>query len=192
MLESPFIAISQYERDLDLPQHTINRHIHFAGDNGAWQKLERGELTLESFYLAFRQGARCRSRCAATHKRTRTHELQSRCAGQWQLVDRCLVAECKQAGLHTIDPEEFITRIGAAFRVRSLMIEVWMEHASYIERTRARECELLIAMAVAVDRPLYRASCGCDPRASWSWPSPTTGRTRTPPAARTPRPCCRT
>ena len=70
VLESPFIAISQYERDLDLPQHTINRHIHFAGDNGAWQKLERGELTLETFYLAFRQGARCRSRCAATHKRT--------------------------------------------------------------------------------------------------------------------------
>lgn len=53
VLDSPLDVFAQYERELSLPAHTLNRNIVNAGSKGAWSRLERGELTMEQFYAAF-------------------------------------------------------------------------------------------------------------------------------------------
>jgi len=50
---SPLHAIAAYERELGLPEDAVNRVVVASGPGGAWARLERGELGLESFYLAF-------------------------------------------------------------------------------------------------------------------------------------------
>jgi hypothetical protein len=69
-MQSPFIAIAAYEKKLGIPANYLNCsmyvHLHIQGDsapegysstgrgpNGAWQKFERGEIGLFSFYAAF-------------------------------------------------------------------------------------------------------------------------------------------
>jgi putative hydrolase of the HAD superfamily len=47
--DSPLHAIARYERDRGLPPDAINRAVVDAGDAGAWSRLERGELTLDTF-----------------------------------------------------------------------------------------------------------------------------------------------
>jgi putative hydrolase of the HAD superfamily len=50
---SPLEAIARYEREQGIPAGFINRVVVSAGAEGAWSRLERGELTLEAFYPAF-------------------------------------------------------------------------------------------------------------------------------------------
>jgi len=50
---SPLHAIAAYERELGLPEDAVNRIVVASGPGGAWARLERGELGLEPFYLAF-------------------------------------------------------------------------------------------------------------------------------------------
>jgi epoxide hydrolase-like predicted phosphatase len=50
---SPLRAIAAYEREADLPAGIVNRVVVTSGSEGAWARLERGELTLEAFYPAF-------------------------------------------------------------------------------------------------------------------------------------------
>ena len=50
---SPLHAIAAYERDTGIPAGSINRIVVATGPGGAWSRLERGELTLDSFYPAF-------------------------------------------------------------------------------------------------------------------------------------------
>jgi epoxide hydrolase-like predicted phosphatase len=59
VMDSPLHAIARYERDLGLPARTIARAIVAAGEDGAWSRLERGELALEDFYAPF--DAECRT-----------------------------------------------------------------------------------------------------------------------------------
>jgi putative hydrolase of the HAD superfamily len=56
--ESPLHAIARYERDRGLPPDAINRAVVAAGDTGAWARLERGELTVESFLAPFEADCR--------------------------------------------------------------------------------------------------------------------------------------
>ncbi len=51
--ESPLHALARYERDHGLPANAINRAVVAAGERGAWSRLERGELTVETFYAPF-------------------------------------------------------------------------------------------------------------------------------------------
>lgn len=53
VLESPLAVFADYERTLDLPVHTLNKGIVAAGATGAWARLERGELTMREFCVAF-------------------------------------------------------------------------------------------------------------------------------------------
>ncbi|KAG1736721.1 HAD-like domain-containing protein [Suillus lakei] len=53
VLHSPFIAIAEYESEKDLPKDYLNVSITSRGPGGAWQKFERGELSLFSFYEEF-------------------------------------------------------------------------------------------------------------------------------------------
>lgn len=52
---SPLHAIAEFERAHDLPAGWINRHIAQSGSQGAWARLERGELTLQQFTSVFEQ-----------------------------------------------------------------------------------------------------------------------------------------
>lgn len=61
--ESPLHAITRYERDHGIEANAINRAVVAAGERGAWARLERGELTVESFYAPFE--ADCRAHGAA-------------------------------------------------------------------------------------------------------------------------------
>ena len=49
VLNSPLAAIADYERKIGLPENTINKVIGKAGDDGAFARLERGELTVDEF-----------------------------------------------------------------------------------------------------------------------------------------------
>ncbi|KZV75769.1 HAD-like protein [Peniophora sp. CONT] len=51
--KSPLIAIAEYEREHNIPHNYINNAIVRRGGQGAWQKFERGEMPLLSFYHAF-------------------------------------------------------------------------------------------------------------------------------------------
>ncbi|GAA5830488.1 hypothetical protein JCM11251_002488 [Rhodosporidiobolus azoricus] len=50
---SPVAAISRVEKLWSLPEHWINAAITAAGPNGAFQRLERGEMSMEEFYRKF-------------------------------------------------------------------------------------------------------------------------------------------
>jgi epoxide hydrolase-like predicted phosphatase len=50
---SPLEAIARYEREQGIPAGSVNRIVITSGAGGAWSRLERGELRLDEFYLAF-------------------------------------------------------------------------------------------------------------------------------------------
>jgi putative hydrolase of the HAD superfamily len=55
---SPLHAIARYEREHGLPANAINRAVVASGEDGAWARLERGELTLEAFCAPFEADCR--------------------------------------------------------------------------------------------------------------------------------------
>jgi putative hydrolase of the HAD superfamily len=65
--DSPLHAIARYERELGLAPNAINRVVVTTGEPGAWARLERGELTVESFYAPFE--ADCRAQGIAVDAR---------------------------------------------------------------------------------------------------------------------------
>jgi putative hydrolase of the HAD superfamily len=58
VMDSPLQAIARYERDHGLPATAINRAVVASGEAGAWARLERGELTLETFGAPFEADCR--------------------------------------------------------------------------------------------------------------------------------------
>jgi len=58
VLGSPLAAIARYERETALPENAVNRAVEAAGEAGAWARLERGELTAESFCAPFEADCR--------------------------------------------------------------------------------------------------------------------------------------
>lgn len=56
--DSPLHAIARYERDHGLPPDAINRAVVAAGEQGAWSRLERGELTVEAWRAPFERDCR--------------------------------------------------------------------------------------------------------------------------------------
>lgn len=58
VLGSPLHAIARYEHERGLPPGCVNRQVAGGGAGGAWARLERGELALETFFPAFE--AECR------------------------------------------------------------------------------------------------------------------------------------
>ncbi|CAG8608413.1 12670_t:CDS:2, partial [Acaulospora colombiana] len=53
VITSPLIAISAYERERGFPKDWINVLITGHGSKGAWQRFERGEIDLRTFYTGF-------------------------------------------------------------------------------------------------------------------------------------------
>lgn len=53
VVPSPLAAFIEYEKKLGLPKGSISRTVVESGDNGAWNQLERGEITLSEFAEKF-------------------------------------------------------------------------------------------------------------------------------------------
>lgn len=53
ILGSPIQAFHAYERELGLPKNYLNHRIVERGEQGAWQRLERGEIDLDGFIELF-------------------------------------------------------------------------------------------------------------------------------------------
>ena len=58
VMASPLAAIARYEHDHGLPDQAVTRAIRTSGDDGAWARLERGELSLEAFLVPFEADCR--------------------------------------------------------------------------------------------------------------------------------------
>jgi putative hydrolase of the HAD superfamily len=58
VLDSPLHAIARYERAHDIPGGFINRVVVDCGPGGAWSRMERGELDMESFFEPFEKDCR--------------------------------------------------------------------------------------------------------------------------------------
>jgi epoxide hydrolase-like predicted phosphatase len=53
VLDSPLHAIARYEADLGIPGGFVNRVVLETGPQGAWSRLERGEIGMADFHAAF-------------------------------------------------------------------------------------------------------------------------------------------
>jgi len=53
VFDSPMDVFARFESRLGLPPNTLNRHIVRRGVEGAWSRLERGELKLHEFCVTF-------------------------------------------------------------------------------------------------------------------------------------------
>lgn len=53
MLDSPLHAIARYEREAGIPAGLVNRVVVSTGPQGAWSRLERGELRVEEWVPEF-------------------------------------------------------------------------------------------------------------------------------------------
>ncbi len=72
---SPLHAIAGYEREHGIAPNAVNRVVVSAGPTGAWQRLERGELSLDTFYAAFEAD------CEAAGFGIDAREMMTRVAG---------------------------------------------------------------------------------------------------------------
>ena len=60
---SPLEAIACYEKEQGIPAGFVNRVVVSTGAAGAWARLERGELVLETFYPAFERDCAAAGGC---------------------------------------------------------------------------------------------------------------------------------
>ncbi len=60
---SPLHAIAAFERAHGIPPGWINMHIARSGSEGAWARLERGELSLQDFFVVFEDECRRAGQC---------------------------------------------------------------------------------------------------------------------------------
>lgn len=72
VLGSPLHAIAAYERRNDIPANAINRIVIDTGPEGAWSRLERGELEMDDFFVEFERD------CADAGHRVDARELMTR------------------------------------------------------------------------------------------------------------------
>jgi putative hydrolase of the HAD superfamily len=53
VIDSPLHAIRRYEREIGIPEGIVNRVVVDTGPQGAWSRLERGELSMLDFHRDF-------------------------------------------------------------------------------------------------------------------------------------------
>ncbi len=97
VLPSPMDAFREYERREGLPHRFISEIIVGSGDDGAWSRLERGELTLEAFATAFE------AECAAAGGTVRAADMFGVLQGGGSARPEMLtaIARIRKAGLKT-------------------------------------------------------------------------------------------
>ncbi|MBW2233621.1 MAG: HAD-IA family hydrolase [Deltaproteobacteria bacterium] len=95
VLGSPLHAIRAYERELGLAQNAINRVAAATAPHGAWSRLERGELEMETFYAEFEAD------CLAAGHTISARDMMARMAGATEPRESMLEAirRIRAAGL---------------------------------------------------------------------------------------------
>lgn len=76
VLGSPLHAINRYEKHLGLAHNAINWVAAETAPSGAWSRLERGELPMNSFYVAFEED------CARAG-----HRISARTMFEWMAAE---------------------------------------------------------------------------------------------------------
>ncbi len=115
VLGSPLHAIAAFEREQGIPAGFVNRVVMETAPEGAWSRLERGELTLEEFFVAFERD------CAA--------------AGQ-VLSARALMERMAESALPRPAMLEAVQRIRARGLKTAALTNNWQDEGSE-EGTRA-------------------------------------------------------
>lgn len=97
VLGSPLHAIAAYERELGIPANFVNRVVANTAPSGAWSRLERGEISMESFYTDFEAD------CAAAGRTLSAREMMARmgAAALPRPVMLRAIARIREAGLLT-------------------------------------------------------------------------------------------
>jgi len=103
--DSPLHVIASYERELGLEANAINRVVVATGERGAWARLERGELTIQTFSAPF----------------------EADCRAQGLAVDaQHLMARIAEAGVPRPRMLEAIRRIRASGRKVAALTNNWV------------------------------------------------------------------
>jgi len=97
VLGSPLEAIAAYERELGLVPNSINRVVVAAGEAGAWSRLERGELTAETFCEPFE--ADCRAHGLVVDARALMARITASTAPRPRML--AAIARIRERGLRT-------------------------------------------------------------------------------------------
>jgi len=127
VLDSPLHAIARYEQARGLAPGTINRAVVDAGDAGAWARLERGELTVETFCVPFE--ADCRAGGIAVDARDLMARIRETTVPRASMLEA--IARIRRHGLRVaaltnnwVDGE---SSVGAGLRQR---FDVFVESAA--------------------------------------------------------------
>src|SRR5262245_21856625 len=97
VMDSPLFAIAGYERDHGLAPNSINRVVVASGEGGAWARLERGELTVETFIVPFE--ADCRAQGLAVDGRAPMAVVAQARAPRPQMIEA--IRRIRARGLRT-------------------------------------------------------------------------------------------
>ncbi len=94
VVDSPLHVIAGYERDLGIPAGFVNRVVVETGPQGAWSRMERGEIAMREFENAFEK------ECLRAGHAIRVSALMARIAGcRPRLVMLRAIARLREAGL---------------------------------------------------------------------------------------------
>ncbi len=97
VLGSPLHAIAEYERELGIPANFINRVVATTAPHGGWAQLERGEITMEQFFVVFEED------CRAAGEQISAREMMGRMNAATQPRQPMLhaIEQLRRAGLQT-------------------------------------------------------------------------------------------
>ena len=118
VLGSPLHAIAAYERELGIPKNFINHVVVDTAPDGAWSRLERGEISMETFYTDF--------------------EADCQAAGE-SISARAMFERMAQASLPRPIMLEAIRRIRAEGFLTAALTNNWAESEADAEANKSRD-----------------------------------------------------
>ena len=141
VVDSPLHVIAEYERREGIAADAINRVVVETGPQGAWSRLERGELRLPEFHVAF--------------------EADCRAAGL--TVDaEALMAAIVAAGAPRPVMLDAIARIRATGRRVAALTNNWIAEDGGLDGLRAHFDVVVESAVVGLRKPdprIYRLVC---------------------------------
>src|SRR5947199_10598831 len=138
---SPLEAIARYEAEQAILAGFVYRVVVATGAAGAWSRLERGELTLEAFYLAFERD------CAAA-----AHAIDA----------RAMMARVAEVTVPRPSMLEAIRRIRARGLLAAAVTNNWVAEGEGTGVLRAHFDALVESSVAGVRKPaprIYELAC---------------------------------
>lgn len=131
VMASPIDAFREYERRVGLPHRFISEVIVGGDDDSAWSRLERGELALDEFAVAFE------AECAAAGQTVRGADMLATLQGSGEARPGMLeaIGRIRAAGLRTAaltnnwvteDQSSMKERVPVLAELFDIVIESWV------------------------------------------------------------------